>query len=124
MNIWQSYKQDRGCLTHFARLANTLLKDEESARDNRVLACNFAKYLPIKKITDRLSYKPFLICILYTWRQNRHMFVQLPTDVVASNSLAIFRRLLKRFLSLFKQSYPDIIYWHHPASGPCSGCAT
>jgi len=29
------------------RLANTLLKDEESARDNHVLACNFAKYSPI-----------------------------------------------------------------------------
>jgi len=28
-------------------LANTLLKDEESARDNHVLACNFAKYSPI-----------------------------------------------------------------------------
>ena len=48
MNIWQSYKQERGCLMHFARLANTLLKDEESARDNHVLACNFAtKYSPI-----------------------------------------------------------------------------
>jgi len=42
-----SYKQERGCLMHFARLANTLLKYEESARDNHVLACNFAKYLPI-----------------------------------------------------------------------------
>ena len=31
VNIWQSYKQERGCLMHFARLANTLLKDEESA---------------------------------------------------------------------------------------------
>jgi len=41
------YKQERGCLMHFARLANTLLKDEESARDNHVLACNFAKYSPI-----------------------------------------------------------------------------
>ena len=30
-------------------LTYLLLKDEESARDNRVLACNFAKYLPIKK---------------------------------------------------------------------------
>jgi len=30
-----------------ARLANTLLKDEESTRDNHVLACNFAKYSPI-----------------------------------------------------------------------------
>ena len=30
VNIWQSYKQERNCLTHFARLANTLLQDEES----------------------------------------------------------------------------------------------
>jgi len=45
--IWQNYEQERGCLVHFACLANTLLKDEESARDNHVLACNFAKYLPI-----------------------------------------------------------------------------
>jgi len=29
VNIWQSYKQERGCLMHFAHLANTLLKDEE-----------------------------------------------------------------------------------------------
>jgi len=49
VNIWQSYQQQRGCLVHFARLANTLLKDEESARDNHVLAYKFAKYLPIKK---------------------------------------------------------------------------
>ena len=47
VNIWQSYKQERGCLMRFARLANTLLKDEESARDNHVVACNFSKYLPI-----------------------------------------------------------------------------
>jgi len=26
--IWQSYKQERSCLMHFAHLANTLLKDE------------------------------------------------------------------------------------------------
>ena len=47
VNIWQSNKQERGCLTHFACLANTLLKDEESARDDHVFACNFAKYSPI-----------------------------------------------------------------------------
>jgi len=29
---------------HSVRLANALLKDEERARDNDVLACNFAKY--------------------------------------------------------------------------------
>jgi len=27
-DIWHSYKQERGCLMHFAHLANTLLKDE------------------------------------------------------------------------------------------------
>jgi len=47
VNIWQSYKQERGCLMHFARLANTLLKDEESPWDSHALACNFAKYSPI-----------------------------------------------------------------------------
>jgi len=30
-NIWQSYKQEHGCLMHFVLLASTLLKDEESA---------------------------------------------------------------------------------------------
>ena len=38
------YKQERGCLMHFACLAKRLLKYEESARDNHVVACNFAKY--------------------------------------------------------------------------------
>jgi len=37
----------RDCLVHFALLANTLLKDGESAQDNHVLACNFATYSPI-----------------------------------------------------------------------------
>ena len=52
---------------HFARLANTLLKDEESARDNRVFARNFAKYSPIIIFfTLRLSNKPQLIWLLTT----------------------------------------------------------
>jgi len=33
VNIWQSYKQERDRLVYFARLANTLLKDEESGPD-------------------------------------------------------------------------------------------
>ena len=33
-------QQKRDCLVHFARLAITLLKDGESARDNHVLGCN------------------------------------------------------------------------------------
>jgi len=47
VNIWQSYKEERDCIVHFVRLANTLVKDEESAGDNHFLACNFAKHLPI-----------------------------------------------------------------------------
>ena len=56
------------------------------------------------------------------WLQLHTSGIQLPTDIIAASSLSTFCRLLKRFL--FKQSYPDIIYWHHPASGPCSGCTT
>jgi len=47
VNIWQSYEQERDCLVHFGNLANTLLQHEESARDNHVLARNFAKCSPI-----------------------------------------------------------------------------
>jgi len=47
VNIWQSYKQERGSIVHFVRLATTLLKDEEGTQGNHVLACNFAKYSPI-----------------------------------------------------------------------------
>ena len=54
--------QQRGCLMKFARLANTLLKDKESARDNDVLACNFGQiFTDLKKFTDRLSNKPLII---------------------------------------------------------------
>jgi len=47
VNIWQSYKEERDCIVHFVRLANKLLKGEESAGDNHFLAGNFAKHLPI-----------------------------------------------------------------------------
>ena len=67
MNISQSYKQEHGRLMHFAFLAATLLKDEESARDNHVLAYNFAKYSPILIFfTDRLCDKFVLIPLLTT----------------------------------------------------------
>jgi len=51
---------------HFARLANTLLKDDESERDNHVFDDNFAKYSLIKKITHvyTVSDKPFFIWLL------------------------------------------------------------
>jgi len=44
VNIWQSYEQEEGCLAHFVRLATTLIKDEESARDNHVLVCFFIDF--------------------------------------------------------------------------------
>jgi len=40
MNILEIYKQECGFFVHFVRLATTLLKDEESARDDHILACN------------------------------------------------------------------------------------
>jgi len=49
VNTWQSYKQERDYLVHFARLANTPIEDEESAQDNHVLSCNVAKYSLILK---------------------------------------------------------------------------
>ena len=46
---------------------NTAKKDGERARNNHVLACNFAKYSPILIFfTRRLSNKPFLIWLLTT----------------------------------------------------------
>jgi len=45
---------------HFVRLACTLLKDEESARDNHVLACNFAKNLPNSFLIPLLTTPPHL----------------------------------------------------------------
>jgi len=53
---------------HLARLANTLLKDEESARDYHVFACNFNQiFIDFNFFfTLRLSNKPFLICLLTT----------------------------------------------------------
>jgi len=41
VNVWQSYKQERGWFVHFVLLATTLLVDVDSARDIHVLACNF-----------------------------------------------------------------------------------
>ena len=75
VNIWQTYKQERGCLMHFVRLANTLLKDGDSARDNYIFACNFAKYFftDLKKFTHKLRNKPFLIWLLTTPPQLKYV---------------------------------------------------
>jgi len=61
-------KQERDCLMHFVWLANTLLKDGESARNNHVLACNFCQIFTDFRLffTRRLSNKPFLIWLQTT----------------------------------------------------------
>ena len=46
-NIWQSYKQERGCLVHFLRILAVCWLGAQSTQDNHVLACNFAKYSQI-----------------------------------------------------------------------------
>jgi len=50
---------------HLVRLATTLLKDEGSPRDNRLLACNFAKFVftDFNFFTNRLNNIPFLILL-------------------------------------------------------------
>jgi len=49
VNIWQSYKQEGGCLVHFVRLATTLLNVEEVHDTIHLVARNYAKYSSIKK---------------------------------------------------------------------------
>ena len=68
VNIWQNYRQECGCLIHFARLANTLLKDEEKKVHEtiRFLLVTLPNIYRFKKITDTLSNKPFLIWLLTT----------------------------------------------------------
>ena len=66
VNIWQSYKQERGCLTHFARLANTLLQDEESHEAITFLLVTLPNTHRFHFLTRRLSNKPLLISILTT----------------------------------------------------------
>jgi len=68
-HVYAKHKM-RPIVTDVARLsralcamATTLLKDEESARDNHVLACDIAKYSPIY-FTNRFSNKPLLILLL------------------------------------------------------------
>ena len=54
-------EQKRDCLVHFLPLLAVCWPGSQSARDNHALACNFAKYSPVKKFTHSLSDKPFLI---------------------------------------------------------------
>ena len=80
VSIWQSYKQEHDCLMHFALLTNTLLKDEESARDNHVLACNFTDFI-------FSTLRPFLIWLLKTPLHLKHA-ATLPYNLSLMTSFA------------------------------------
>ena len=63
--MWQSYKQERGCLGHFLRLLAVCWPGAQSARDNRTFLLVTLRNSGIftyfeKKFTDRLSSKLFL----------------------------------------------------------------
>ena len=81
MNIWQSYKQERGCLVHSAHLANTLLKDEESARDNHVF--------PVKKNLNRLRFDRIMVMGLWP------RFLAHPVEDDATNTTQHVRYILR-----------------------------
>ena len=62
VNIWQSYKQEPGCLMHFARMANTLLMTKKVHETIMFLLVTLPNIYRFKiKFTDGLSNKPFLI---------------------------------------------------------------
>ena len=65
VNIWQSYKQERGCLVHFLRLLAVWWPGAQSARDNHLQLYQIFTDIR-KKINDTLDNKPFLIWLLTT----------------------------------------------------------
>jgi len=59
VNIWQSDNHKRDCLVHFLRPLAVCWPGAQSAGDNHALACNFAKYSPIKKIHSHSAMNLF-----------------------------------------------------------------
>jgi len=55
VDIRQSYKEKRDCLVHFLHLLAVWWPGTQIARNNHVLACNFAKYSVIKKSLTGLT---------------------------------------------------------------------
>jgi len=111
VNIWQSFKHERACLMHLVRLANKLLKDEESAQDNNVLACNFAKLifintdflelhltatlprnLPVKKFENRFRFGRIMAMSLWP-RFLAHPVYLFFNDLCQTNYLKISRQI-------------------------------
>ena len=65
VNIWQSYKPERGCFVHFVCLATTLLNDEESARHSPPRYGSTPRFHRFYfSFTGGLANKPFLLWLL------------------------------------------------------------
>ena len=88
MNIWQSYKQERDCLVHFERLANTLLKDGKGAQNNHFLLVTL---LNINRFsfffTRRFSNKFSLIWLLTTPQYLKYV-ATLPCSLLLTTGFA------------------------------------
>jgi len=93
VNIWQNYKQERGCLMHFERLANTPLKDEESARDNHVQTLiYFAQTVHLSRyeiIIQRLRISCVLNADNGRWDDELISFTGCPTPGIRKCCIAI-----------------------------------
>ena len=63
VNIWQTYKQEHGCLVDFLRLLAVYWPGAQSVRDNHVFCQIFTELI---FFSDRLGSKPFLIWLLKT----------------------------------------------------------
>ena len=71
VNIWQSYIQARAWLSHALCAPGQHTATRQSAWDNRVLAFNFTKYLPI--LTDNFTFslkKKFKISVSISHAQH------------------------------------------------------
>jgi len=91
---------------HFARLANTLLKDEESARGNHVIACNFAKYSPI--LNFFLSQTLFLFVTAFASLYQRN--AGWPVSVCLSHVGVLSKRLGESSLFEHGTFLPPILH--------------
>ena len=75
VNIWQSYKQESGCIVHFARAwPPHCWKTKKVNETTTLLLVTLPNIHKFKKIfTDRLSNKPFLIWLLTTPPHLKHV---------------------------------------------------
>jgi len=107
--------QERGCLVYFLSLLAVGWPGAQSAWNNHVLACNFAKYLPILFFTGRLSNKPFLIWLLTTPPSHLKYIASLPCNLwlIACYLTLMFHKIVWQHTRIFNNQliYERIFQW-------------